>query len=545
MSETNELTFREMDIPEKIKAALDEKGYGWPTKVQAEAIPPLMEWKDVIAKAPTGTGKTFAFGIPIIEHINPESEEVQAVILAPTRELAMQITDELRDLCTFRGPQDHEQDVQGMLAFGLNQLGYVLMRATGVGSDTVLSGIIRLVEEAQSSKAHIQKLADKVAAIFVPAVMGVALLTFIISYIIAKDLSGSVNRAVSVLVIACPCSLGLATPTALMVGMGRGAGMGILIKNAESLERACTLKALAIDKTGTVTEGKMCVTDFICINGGEEELKKLASSAERLSEHPLAQTIASYYGGEPYAAEKFVSHPGRGISAICGGRDVKIGTSAFTSGEAYEETANELRAQGKTAVFMSVDGVVSAVIAVSDRVRANSAQTVRELREMGISTVMVTGDNERTARFVAEDAAFDTFVAGVLPEGKVGAINELRQKYGPVGAVGDGINDAPALAASDVGFAVGSGTDIAMEAGDVVLIGEGIDRLPLALALSKATMRKIKQNLFWAFFYNVIGIPIAAAGLLSPMLAGAAMSFSSVFVVSYSLLLRKVKLKTR
>ncbi len=434
----------------------------------------------------------------------------------------------------------------------VNGNGYVLMRAAGVGSDTVLSGIIRLVEEAQSSKAHIQKLADKVAAIFVPAVMGVALLTFIISYIIAKDLSGSVNRAVSVLVIACPCSLGLATPTALMVGMGRGAGMGILIKNAESLERACTLKALAIDKTGTVTEGKMCVTDFICINGGEEELKKLASSAERLSEHPLAQTIASYYGGEPYAAEKFVSHPGRGISAICGGRDVKIGTSAFTSGEAYEETANELRAQGKTAVFMSVDGVVSAVIAVSDRVRASSAQTVRELREMGISTVMVTGDNERTARFVAEDAAFDTFVAGVLPEGKVGAINELRQKYGPVGAVGDGINDAPALAASDVGFAVGSGTDIAMEAGDVVLIGEGIDRLPLALALSKATMRKIKQNLFWAFFYNVLMIPLAAgvfSGIfgwsLDPMIAAAAMSLSSFTVVMNALRLNLVKLEKK
>ncbi len=426
----------------------------------------------------------------------------------------------------------------------VNGNGYVLMRANGVGNDTVLAGIIRLVEEAQSSKAHIQKLADKVAAIFVPTVMGVAVLTFIISYIIAKDLSASVNRAVSVLVIACPCSLGLATPTALMVGMGRGAGMGILIKNAEALERACEIKAVLTDKTGTVTEGKMRVTDFLCFSGDADELKKLASSAEKLSEHPLAQTIASYHQGEYYPVSRFVSHTGNGILAECGGKTVKIGKPQFAGATAeQEQTAASLRSEGKTVVFMSVDGSPCAVIALSDPVRSTSAKAVRELKDMGIATVMVTGDNEQTAKYVADEVGLDSFVAGVLPEGKVGVITELRNKYGSAAAVGDGINDAPALAAADIGFAVGSGTDIAMEAGDIVLIGEGIDRLPSAISLSRATMRKIKQNLFWAFFYNIIGIPVAAAGLLSPMIAGAAMSFSSVFVVSNSLLLRRVKLK--
>ena len=433
----------------------------------------------------------------------------------------------------------------GSKVFGgtVNGSGYFVMRAEGVGSDTVLAGIIRLVEEAQSSKTHIQNVADKVAAIFVPAVMSVALITLIISILISSDLSDSVNRAVSVLVIACPCSLGLATPTALMVGMGRGASMGILIKNADALESACKIKALVADKTGTVTEGRMRVTDFIVISGEQEELKKLASSAEKRSEHPIAQTICELYKGESYDIERFESVTGYGVKAICGGRNIMIGRPEWIdTGLSHSYQVEKLRRDGKTVVMMSADGVTCAIIAVSDPVRATSATAIEKLRSYGVRTVMVTGDNEQTAAVVAKQVGFDSFTAGALPGGKVDIISGLRSEYGVCAAVGDGINDAPVLAASDVGFAVGSGTDIAMEAGDIVLIGEGIEHLPTAIALSRATMRKIKQNLFWAFFYNIIGIPIAAAGLLSPMIAGAAMSFSSVFVVSNSLLLRRTKL---
>ena len=433
----------------------------------------------------------------------------------------------------------------GSKVFGgtINGSGYFVMRAEGVGNDTVLAGIIRLVEEAQSSKAHIQKAADKVSAFFVPAVMGVALITFIISFLISNDLSGSVNRAVSVLVIACPCSLGLATPTALMVGMGRGASMGILIKTADALENACNVRALVADKTGTVTEGKMQVTDFITFVGNREEMIKLASSAEKCSEHPIAQTICDYNKGEIYDIERFESVTGCGIKAVCGGKNVVIGRPEWVSSDvSAAEQVDKLRREGKTVVCMSVDGVPGAVIAVSDPIRDSSPIAVERLRSYGIRTVMVTGDNEQTAAVVANRVGFDAFRSGELPGGKVDIINGLRSEYGVCAAVGDGINDAPVLAAADVGFAVGSGTDIAMEAGDIVLIGEGIEHLPEAIALSRATMRKIKQNLFWAFFYNIIGIPIAAAGLLSPMIAGAAMSFSSVFVVSNSLLLRRTKL---
>ena len=426
----------------------------------------------------------------------------------------------------------------------VNGNGCVTMRAEGVGGDTVLAGIIRLVEEAQSSKAHIQNVADKVAAVFVPAVAGIAVITFTVSMIVGQDISSSVNRAVSVLVIACPCSLGLATPTALMVGMGRGASTGILIKNADSLERASAVKAVVADKTGTVTQGKMQVTGFYCVAGSDErELHKLASSAEKSSEHPLAHAVSAYYEGEPYPSRDFVSQTGQGVEAICGGRKVRIGRIEWAGvAPELEEKAAGLLSSGGIVIYMSVDSVPSAVISVSDPVRASSADAVARLRRMGVATVMVTGDNAVTAARVAEDIGFDSFVAEVLPGGKVEVIERLRAEYGSCAAVGDGINDAPALAAADVGFAVSGGTDVARETGDIVLMGDGIEHLPDAVALSRATMRKIKQNLFWAFFYNIIGIPVAAAGLLSPMIAGAAMSFSSVFVVSNSLLLKRAKL---
>lgn len=429
----------------------------------------------------------------------------------------------------------------------VNGTGSLTVRADGIGKDTVLSGIIRLVEEAQSSKAPIQKLADKVSAIFVPAVIGAALLTFVLTLVFmqgAEAMTEAISRAVAVLVIACPCSLGLATPTALMVGTGRAATMGVLIKSADALETACRIDRVLLDKTGTVTMGRPAVTDFLPVGMQREEALRLAAAVEQLSEHPVARAVTESYDQPLPSAENFVSLTGRGVSAEVEGKTVLLGSRRLMEEQQipFADDRQSWEDEGKTVLYMAVDGQPAAVMAVADPVRDTSAKALRELHELGIRTVMVTGDNRRTAEAVGRAVGIDEVVAEVLPDGKVELVEKYKQDGKIVAMAGDGINDAPALAAADVGFAMGTGTDIAMESGDVVLVGGGLTALVTAVKISRATMRKIRQNLFWAFFYNCIGIPVAAFGLLSPVIAGAAMAFSSVSVVTNSILLKRTKL---
>lgn len=434
----------------------------------------------------------------------------------------------------------------GAKVFGgtVNGAGALTVRAENVGGQTVLSGIIRLVEEAQSSKARIQKVADRVSAVFVPAVVAVALLTLALTLLILRQPAEAVSRAVAVLVIACPCSLGLATPTALMVGTGRAASMGILIKSADALETACRIQHMILDKTGTITEGRPAVTDVEPLSLTREEALRLAASAEQPSEHPVAKAVREGWKGETSPAEEFASMTGRGISARVEGRTVLIGNRLLMEENKvdFPFDPSVWENEGKTALLMAVDGRAAAAIAVADPVRETSPAAIAALHELGIRVQMVTGDNPRTAAAIARQVGIDQVTAGVLPEGKVEAVQAAKVAGMVVAMAGDGINDAPALAAADVGFAMGSGTDIAMESGDVVLVGANIASLASAVRLSRATMRKIRQNLFWAFFYNCIGIPVAALGLLSPVVAGAAMAFSSVSVVTNSMLLKKSKI---
>lgn len=434
----------------------------------------------------------------------------------------------------------------GAKVFGgtVNGAGALTVRAENVGGQTVLSGIIRLVEEAQSSKARIQKVADRVSAVFVPAVVAVALLTLALTLLILRQPAEAVSRAVAVLVIACPCSLGLATPTALMVGTGRAASMGILIKSADALETACRIQHMILDKTGTITEGRPAVTDVEPLSLTREEALRLAASAEQPSEHPVAKAVREGWKGETSPAEEFASMTGRGISARVEGRTVLIGNRLLMEENKvdFPFDPSVWENEGKTALLMAVDGRAAAAIAVADPVRETSPAAIVALHELGIRVQMVTGDNPRTAAAIARQVGIDQVTAGVLPEGKVEAVQAAKAAGMVVAMAGDGINDAPALAAADVGFAMGSGTDIAMESGDVVLVGANIASLASAVRLSRATMRKIRQNLFWAFFYNCIGIPVAALGLLSPVVAGAAMAFSSVSVVTNSMLLKKSKI---
>ena len=434
----------------------------------------------------------------------------------------------------------------GAKVFGgtVNGAGALTVRAENVGGQTVLSGIIRLVEEAQSSKARIQKVADRVSAVFVPAVVAVALLTLALTLLILRQPAEAVSRAVAVLVIACPCSLGLAPPTALMVGTGRAASMGILIKSADALETACRIQHMILDKTGTITEGRPAVTDVEPLSLTREEALRLAASAEQPSEHPVAKAVREGWKGETSPAEEFASMTGRGISARVEGRTVLIGNRLLMEENKvdFPFDPSVWENEGKTALLMAVDGRAAAAIAVADPVRETSPAAIAALHELGIRVQMVTGDNPRTAAAIARQVGIDQVTAGVLPEGKVEAVQAAKAAGMVVAMAGDGINDAPALAAADVGFAMGSGTDIAMESGDVVLVGANIASLASAVRLSRATMRKIRQNLFWAFFYNCIGIPVAALGLLSPVVAGAAMAFSSVSVVTNSMLLKKSKI---
>jgi Cu+-exporting ATPase len=441
----------------------------------------------------------------------------------------------------------------------LNTTGTLTFRATRVGADTVLAKIIRLVSEAQGSRAPIQRLADVVTGYFVPAVLALAALTFVIWFAFGPEpaFNLALLNTVAVLIIACPCALGLATPTSIMVGTGKGAENGVLFRNAEALERLGSVKAVVLDKTGTLTEGKPRVTDIVRAVGGldENEILALVASAERGSEHPLADAIvrevAHTRAGEVPAATDFVSVPGGGVAASVSGHRLIVGRPGYLEAEGIDlvalvAAADALAADGKTPVFAAIDGQAAAVIAIADTLKPGSAEAVAELHRLGISVAMLTGDNQRTAEAIGRSVGIDRVLADVRPEGKAAAVKALQADGAVVGMVGDGVNDAPALASADVGVAMGTGTDVAMESAGVTLMSGDLRGLVTAIALSRATMRNIRQNLFWAFGYNVILIPVAMGVLypingmlLDPIFAAAAMALSSVTVVSNALRLRR------
>ena len=439
----------------------------------------------------------------------------------------------------------------------VNQSGFLRCRATRVGEDTTLSQIIQMVSDAAATKAPIAKIADKVSGVFVPAVIGIALVTTIVWLLIGKPVGYALARGISVLVISCPCALGLATPVAIMVGSGLGAKNGILFKTAASLEETGRIEIVALDKTGTITSGEPKVTDILPAEGvSAEELLRLANTLERKSEHPLAKAILEYAKEQNVSAEEvadFQALPGNGLTArldgkaLCGGNDTFIGTTASISPEMKAQAA-QLAEAGKTPLWFSYDGRLLGVVAVADVIKEDSPQAVRELQNMGIRVVMITGDNERTAKAIGAQAGVDQVIAGVLPDGKEREIRKLKTE-GKVAMVGDGINDAPALTRADIGVAIGAGTDVAIDAADVVLMKSRLSDVPAAIRLSRATLRNIHENLFWAFFYNTIGIPLAAGvfiplGLtLNPMFGAAAMSLSSFCVVSNALRLNLFKLR--
>ncbi len=433
----------------------------------------------------------------------------------------------------------------------VNGSGTLLFRAEAVGADTVLARMVWLVEEAQGSKAPIQRLADQIAAVFVPVVLGISLLTFLVwLFALHAGTAGAQTPAVAVLVIACPCALGLATPTAIIVGVGRGAALGILIKNGEALERAHKISRVVLDKTGTVTTGRPILTDVILHNGlNRAGLLRLAAAAERGSEHPLAGAIVAGAGSDIASAEAFCALPGLGIEASVGGVQVLVGTPMLLdqSGIALPETAAgemaRLEAEGKTSVLVAVDGGEVGILAVSDTVRPGAKDAVARLHRMGLSVALLSGDNERVAQAVAHQVGITEVAAGVRPDGKAAAVKKWQQGGKiQVAMVGDGVNDAPALAQADLGIAMGQGADVALEAADITLLRPDLGGIADALLLSRRTMKTIRQNLFWAFIFNAVGIPLAACGLLNPMLAALAMAFSSVSVVTNSLRLKNVKL---
>ncbi len=445
-----------------------------------------------------------------------------------------------------------KQPGAGVIAGTINKNGSLTFTAAKVGKDTMLAQIIKIVEDAQGSKAPIQETADKVAGIFVPIVLAIAVITFLAWVFAAGDLTAGVASAVSVLVIACPCALGLATPTAIMVGAGKGAENGILIKNGASLERALKINALILDKTGTITKGEPAVTDIIpALGKSKSELIFYAASAEKRSEHPLAEAIvrqAAELSVSLVDPDAFFAAPGKGVSAEVQGKQILVGTQQFMKENAIpvdilRAAADTLEKEGKTVIYAVCDGAAAGIIAIADTVKEDAPEAIKELRSMGIAVYMATGDNSRTARAVAAKVgiADEHVLAGVMPEQKAAEVKKLQEKGFTVAMVGDGINDAPALAVADIGIAMGTGTDIAVEAGDITLVQGKLKTLVTAIRLSKKTMAKIKQNLFWAFIYNLVGIPFAAFGMLSPILAGAAMAFSSVSVVSNSLSLKRFK----
>ena len=432
----------------------------------------------------------------------------------------------------------------------LNQSGFIRCEATRVGEDTTLSQIIQMVSDAAATKAPIAKIADKVSGVFVPAVITIAVITMIVWLLAGESVGFALARGISVLVISCPCALGLATPVAIMVGNGMGAKNGILFKTAFSLEETGKVQIVALDKTGTITNGEPVVTDMVPAEGvTEESLLALAASLEKRSEHPLAKAILKYVGEQQLTVEdvsEFEALPGNGLTAVRNGVKLAGGNYAFirTQTEVSEDLLKQsevLAEQGKTPMFFAENGRLAGIIAVADTMKEDSRQAVSELRNMGIRVVMLTGDNERTARAIGAQAGVDDVIAGVLPDGKESVIRKLQQ-YGKVAMVGDGINDAPALTRADMGIAIGAGTDVAIDAADVVLMKSRLSDVAAAVRLSRATLRNIHENLFWAFFYNVIGIPLAAGvwipifgWTLNPMFGAAAMSLSSFCVVTNAL----------
>lgn len=420
----------------------------------------------------------------------------------------------------------------------LNQSGFIKVRATRVGEDTTLSQIIQMVSDAASTKAPIAKKADQVSGIFVPVIIGIALVTFIVWMILGKSIGFSIARAISVLVISCPCALGLATPVAIMVGNGMGAKHGILFKTSESLEVAGSVDIIALDKTGTITKGTPVVTDVVPYKIEKEVLLNYASSLEKKSEHPLGKAVTDYYQGSE-DVEDFEILPGHGLRGLIHGKEVLGGSIKMMEKHIPEEMmkqASDKAMEGKTPLFFSYDDTYLGMICVADTMKEDSPQAIKEMQNMGIQVVMLTGDNKKTADAIGKKAGVDEVIAGVLPDGKESVIRDL-QKHGKVAMVGDGINDAPALTRADIGIAIGAGTDIAIDAADVVLMNSKLTDVTAAIRLSRATLRNIHENLFWAFFYNAICIPVAAGVFIhltgwqmSPMLGAAAMSLSSFFV---------------
>lgn len=434
----------------------------------------------------------------------------------------------------------------------INKNGFIKIKATKVGKETALSQIIRVVEQAQGSKAPIQRLADQISGIFVPIVVGIAVLTFLIWFFFVDpgNVTSALETFIAVIVIACPCALGLATPTSIMAGSGRAAESGILFKGGEHLEVTQSLDTVVLDKTGTVTKGEPSLTDVLAYaNWTEDTLLQLAGSAEQQSEHPLARAITDGMkerGLEAVEVEAFQADPGHGIEAKAAGHKLLIGTRKLLQKhhiqyEQIEASVTTLEEQGKTAMLVAIDGEVAGIVAVADTIKSSSPQAIARLKEQGIHVVMMTGDNKLTAEAIAKQAGIDHVIAEVLPEEKAAHIAALQEQGKKVAMVGDGINDAPALATANIGMAVGTGTDVAMEAADITLMTGDLHAIADALEFSKKTMRNIKQNLFWALAYNCIGIPIAAFGFLAPWLAGAAMAFSSVSVVLNALRLQRLK----
>ncbi|HEY9849128.1 MAG TPA: copper-translocating P-type ATPase [Leptolyngbyaceae cyanobacterium] len=444
----------------------------------------------------------------------------------------------------------------------INKTGSFKFRATRVGKDTFLAQIVQLVQQAQGSKAPIQRLADQITGWFVPVVIAIAIATFILWYNIMGNVTMALITTVGVLIIACPCALGLATPTSIMVGTGKGAENGILIKGAESLELAHKLQAIVLDKTGTITQGKPTVTHFLTINGtanrNELKLLQLAASIERNSEHPLAEAVVQYaqsQGVNLIDAQEFEAIAGSGVQGFVSAQWVQIGTHRWMTElgidtHKLEQDWERLEYLGKTVIWLAVDDEIAGIMAISDAVKPSSANAIRLLQKMGLEVVMLTGDNRRTAEVIAQEVGIKRVIAEVRPDQKAAQVENIQAEGKIVAMVGDGINDAPALAQADVGMAIGTGTDVAIAASDITLISGDLHGIVTAIQLSRSTMQNIKQNLFFAFIYNVAGIPIAAGilfpifgWLLNPIIAGAAMAFSSVSVIANALRLRNFRTK--
>ncbi|HDR8486358.1 TPA: copper-translocating P-type ATPase [Bacillus cereus] len=443
----------------------------------------------------------------------------------------------------------------GVIGSTINKNGFLKVKATKVGRDTALAQIIKVVEEAQGSKAPIQRVADQISGIFVPVVVVIAIITFAVwmLFVTPGDFGGALEKMIAVLVIACPCALGLATPTSIMAGSGRSAEYGILFKGGEHLEATHRLDTVILDKTGTVTNGKPVLTDVIVADGfREEEILRLVGAAERNSEHPLAEAIVEGIKEKKIdipSSETFEAIPGFGIESVVEGKQLLIGTRRLMKEfnidiEEVSKSMEALEREGKTAMLIAIDKEYAGIVAVADTVKDTSKAAIARLKKMGLDVVMITGDNTQTAQAIAKQVGIDHVIAEVLPEGKAEEVKKLQAQGKKVAMVGDGINDAPALATADIGMAIGTGTDVAMEAADITLIRGDLNSIADAIFMSKMTIRNIKQNLFWALAYNALGIPIAALGFLAPWVAGAAMAFSSVSVVLNALRLQRVKLKS-